>query len=226
MVEYGVSHDLMNRRNQKYFSTWQRRAWETGKPGMSYINENSFSRWIIEKSGGLTTLGLQKLSETVRDYTYLILTSQTSMRGPIIGHEARNLDAQRVFLNTFENIINWRVDIPEDIQRFQKTLQYARSKVDYAIGEFIYMLPSDMNLTIGKVKNYNNKILILSPSIKIGTNLKINLDGEKDKPDVKPRGEEKIKSEPESNKEHKQDVKIIGTKPDTESNKEHKQDVR
>ena len=40
-------------------------AWETGKPGMSYINENSFSRWIIEKSDGLTTLGLQKLSETV-----------------------------------------------------------------------------------------------------------------------------------------------------------------
>ena len=55
---------------------------------MSYINENSFSRWIIEKSDGLTMLGLQKLSETVRDYTYLILTSQTSMSGPIIGHEA------------------------------------------------------------------------------------------------------------------------------------------
>ena len=105
---------------------WQSRAWETGKPGMSYINKNSFSRWIIEKSGGLTTFGLQKLSETVRDYTYQILTSLTSMRGPIVGHEARNLDAQRVFPNTFENIINWRVDIPEDIQRFQKTLQYAR----------------------------------------------------------------------------------------------------
>ena len=58
------------------------------KPGMSYINENSFSRWIIEKSDGLTTLGLQKLSETIRDYAYLILTSQTSTRGPIVGHEA------------------------------------------------------------------------------------------------------------------------------------------
>ena len=97
---------------------------------MSYINENSFSRWIIEKSDGLTTLGLQKLSETVRDYAYLILTSQTSTRGPIVGHEARNLDAQRVFLNSFETVLNRRVDIPEDIQRFQKTLQYARSKVD------------------------------------------------------------------------------------------------
>ena len=92
--EYGVSNDLMNWRNQKYFSMWQSRAWETGKPGMSYINENSFSRWIIEKSDGLTKLGLQKLSETVRDYAYLILTSQTSTRGPIVGHEARNLGAQ------------------------------------------------------------------------------------------------------------------------------------
>ena len=75
--EYGVSND-----------TWQSKAWETGKPGMSYINENSFSRWIIEKSDGITMLGLQKLSESVRDYTYLILTSQTSTRGLIIGHEA------------------------------------------------------------------------------------------------------------------------------------------
>ena len=73
---------------------------------MSYTNEILFSRWIIEKSDGLTMLGLQKLSETVRDYTHLILTSQTSTRGPVMGHEARNLDAQRVFLNTFESIVN------------------------------------------------------------------------------------------------------------------------
>ena len=103
---------------------------------MSYINENLFARWIIGKSDGLTTVGLQKLSETVRDYAYLILMSQTSMRGPVIGLTLV-LDSQRVFLNTFENVINRRVDIPEDIQRFQQTLQHARSKVDYVIREFI-----------------------------------------------------------------------------------------
>ena len=205
--EYGVSNDLTKWRNQKYFSTWQSRAWETGKPGMSYINENSFSRWIIEKSEGLTTLDLQKLSESVRDYAYLILMAQASAQ--IIGHEARNLDAQRVFLNNFENVINRRVDISEDIQRFQKTLQYARSKVDYAVAEYVYLLPSDMNLRIGKIRRYNNKILIASPSFKIGTNLKINLDEEKGKPDVK------------SNKEHKQDIK-----PNTGSKRDHKQDVK
>ena len=231
--EYGVSNDLTKWRNQKYFSTWQSRAWETGKPGMSYINENSFSRWIIEKSEGLTTLGIQKLSESVRDYAYLILTAQTSTRGSIVGNGARNLDAQRTFLNTFENIVNRRVNIPEDIQRFQKTLQYARSKVDYAIGEFVYMIPSDMNLRIGKVKNYNNKILISSPSFKIGTNIKVNTDGEKDKPDVKSKEVEMIKTEPDVkpkvitkpniklNEKHKQDVKPV-IKP----NKEHKQDVK
>ena len=127
------------------------------------------------------------------------------MRAQIIGHEARNLDAQRTFLNTFENIVNRRVNIPEDIQRFQKTLQCARSKVDYAIGEFIYMLLSDMNLRIGKVKNYNNKILISSPSFKIGTNLKINLDGKKDEPDVK--SNKNIKPNTGYNKEHKQDTR-------------------
>ena len=179
---------------------------------MSYINENSFSRWIIEKSDGLTTQGLQKISESVRDYAYLILMSQTSTRGPIIGHEARNLDAQRMFLNTFENIVNRRVNIPEDIRRFQKTLQYARSKVDYVIGEFIYMLPSNMNLRIGKVKDYNNKILISSPSFKIETNLKINLD-------VRSKEAEMVKTEP--------DVKPkVKTKPNIEPNKNHEQDVK
>ena len=221
--EYGVSNDLTKWRNQKYFSTWQSRAWETNKPGMSYINENSWNRWIIEKSDGLTTLGLQKISETVRDYAYLILTSQTSTRGPIVGHEARNLDAQRTFLNTFENIVNRRVNIPEDIRRFQKTLQYARSKVDYAIGEFVHMLPSDMNLRIGNVRNYNNKIMVSKPGFNLGTNLKINLDGEqaklKDKPDVKSKEVEMIKTEP--------DVKPkVTTKPIIESDKKHKQDVK
>ena len=222
--EYGVSNDLTKWRNQKYFSTWQSRAWETGKPGMSYINENSFSRWIIEKSDGLTTLGIQKRSESVRDYAYLILTSQTSTRGPIVGHEARNLDAQRTFLNTFENIVNRRVNIPEDIRRFQKTLQYARSKVDYAIGEFVYMIPSDMNLRIGKVKNYNNKIMVSKPGFNLGTNLKINLDGDDTKVlDVKPNKGDKQDVKPviKPNKEHKQDVKPV-IKP----NKEHKQDVK
>ena len=84
------------------------------------------------------------------------------------------------------------------------------------------MLPSDMNLRIGKIITYNNKILIASPGFKIGTNVKINLDGEKDKPDVKSKKVEIVKTKPniESNKECKQDVK-----PNIEFNKESKPDI-
>ena len=84
------------------------------------------------------------------------------------------------------------------------------------------MLPSDMNLRIGKVKNYNNKILISSPSFNIGTNLEVNLDGKKDEPDVKPKGEGIVKTKPnfELSKEHKQDVK-----PNIELDKESKPDT-
>ena len=90
------------------------------------------------------------------------------------------------------------------------------------IGEFIYMLPSDMNLWIGKVKNYNNKILISSPSFKIGTDLKINLNGKKNEPDVKPKGGGIVKTKPniKPNKECKQDVK-----PNIEFDKESKPDM-
>ena len=106
--------------------------------------------------------------------------------------------------------------------------------MDYAIGEFIYMLPSDMNLRIGNIRNYNNKILISSPSFKIGTNVKINLDDDDikvvktDKPDIKPNKGEKQDVKPviKPNKEHKQDVKpnrpdikqnieVLRSKPDT-----------
>ena len=135
------------------------------------------------------------------------------MRSQIIGSGASEFDAQRTFLNTFENIVVRRVDIPEDELRFQKVLQYARSKVDFVIGESMYMIPSDMNLRIGKIKNYNNKILESKSYFKLGINKKINLDEEKGKPE----GEGIVKTKP--------DVKQI-KEPDVKSNKERKQDVK
>ena len=44
--------------------------------------------------------------------------------------------------------MNRRVDIREDIKRYQETLSYASSNASYSVGENIYMLPSDMNLKI------------------------------------------------------------------------------
>ena len=84
---------------------------------------------------GSTDVGLLKISESVRAYAYLILSSQASDRSTIIGNSASSLTAQSAFWNNFENVVNRKVDIREDVKRYQETLSYASSKVDYSIGE-------------------------------------------------------------------------------------------
>ena len=122
--DYEVSDDPMRDRNEKFFGTHQRGGWS------DYINPDSMTRWIIEKSEGFTDIGLLRISESVIVYAYLILSSQASTRSRIIGNTASALAAQRACLNNFEDIVNRRVDIREDIKRYQDTLSYASSKVD------------------------------------------------------------------------------------------------
>ena len=85
------------------------------------------------------------------------------------------MTAQSAFLNNFEDIVNLRVNIQEDIKRYQDTLSYTSNKVVYSIGESIYMIPSDINLKIrsGTV-GYNNKILIFDGKFILGKNEKVN----------------------------------------------------
>ena len=132
--------------------------------------------WIIEGSVGFTDVGLLKISESIRAYAYLILSSQASARSGIVGNTASALTAQSAFLNNSENVVNRRVDIREDVKHYQDTLSYASSKVDYSMGRGIYMLPSDMNLKIktGTVR-YNNKILISDGNFSLGKNDEVNL---------------------------------------------------
>ena len=67
------------------------------------------------------------------------------------------------------------MDICEDIKRYQDTLSYASSKVDYSAGESIYMIPSDMNLKIGSgTVGYNNKILVSDGQFSLGKNDEVN----------------------------------------------------
>ena len=71
--------------------------------------------------------------------------------------------------------MNCRVDIREDIKRYQLTLSYASSKVDYSVGENLFMLASNMTLKIktGTV-GYNNKILISDGNFSLGKNDEVN----------------------------------------------------
>ena len=62
-------------------------------------------------------------------------------------------------------------------------LEHALSKVDFSAGTGIYMLPSNLNLSIGNIKGYNKKILVSNTDMKIGSNKDINNDHRKLPPD-------------------------------------------
>ena len=144
---------------------------------------DDLTRWIITQSKGFTRNGIEKISRSVRIYVYLVLTSQVQARSSIVGNSAPAVDAQKVSKSTFWALINEDYSIGIDIERYQGVLEHALSKVDFSVGIEIYMLPSNLNLSIGKTKGYNNKNLVSNT----GSNRDINKDHKKlavVKPDV------------------------------------------
>ena len=86
------------------------------------------------------------------------------------------MDAQKAFKSTFKEPINEDYSIGIDIGRYHGVLEHALSKVDFPVGIGIYMLPSNLNLSIGKTKGYNNKVLVSNTDLKIVLNRDINRD--------------------------------------------------
>ena len=112
----------------------------------------------------------------MRAYVYLVLTSQVQARSSIVGNSAPAVDAQKVSKSTFWALINEDYSIGIDIERYQGVLEHALSKVDFSIGIGIYLLPSNLNLNIGRTRGYNNQILVSNTDMKIGSNRDINGD--------------------------------------------------
>ena len=89
------------------------------------------------------------------------------------------MDAQQALKGMFKALINEDYSIGTDIERYQGVLEHALSKVDFSLGIGIYMLPSNLNLSIGKTKGYNSQILVSNTEMKIGPNRDINKDRKK-----------------------------------------------
>ena len=115
----------------------------------------------------------------MRAYVCLFLTAQVQAKSRIVGNSESAVDAQQVFKSTFKALINEDYSTGIDIERYQGVLEHALSKVDCSVGTGIYMLPSDLNLKIGKTKGYNNKILVSNTDMKICSNWDINKDHKK-----------------------------------------------
>ena len=134
---------------------------------IDYIAQSFPKAWttfILDKSDGFTRPGVERINESIRTYCWAILGSQSQIKSDIFGVGSA-FDAQKQFLANTEDAIQSPVDLPSQITRYQNAFKYARIKVDYIFGFGLYMAPSNMELRIGTIQGYNNKIIYL-PMIK------------------------------------------------------------
>ena len=159
--EYGVSSNWYSYKNKMLFDRLG-----TASSGYQYFH-NDWSKWIMNESEGFTKQGIEKISESIRAYTYLILSSHFAARHSIIGDNGPAVAAQRIFYDNLEDVINKEVSIQDDISRYESVLSYARSELDYSVGEKLYMLPSNMIIRDLESKvwvGFNDKIIISGSS--------------------------------------------------------------
>ena len=133
----------------------------------------AWTMFIPDKSEGFTQVGVERLNDSIRTYVWAILGAQ-AQRGSNILKAGTGLDAQKQFLANVEDAIASPVDIPSSIARYQKTLQYASSPLDFVFGLGLYLTPSDMALHPGNVQGYNKEIVIAGSEAANGHNSGIN----------------------------------------------------
>ena len=151
-----------------------------GKLHIDYISQqhrNAWSTFILDKSNGFTRPGVERINKSIRTYCRAILGSQSQIKSDILGVGSA-FDAQKQFLANTEDAIQSPVDLPSQIIRYQNALKYARTKVDYVFGFGLYMAPSNMELWIGTIQGYNNKIILSTHDQKLWWNATVNLSAD------------------------------------------------
>ena len=128
----------------------------------------AWTTFVLDKSEGFTQAGVERLNDSIHTYVWAILGAQAQTRSNIL-KTGTGFDAQKQFLANIEDAIASPVDIPSSIARYQKTLQYASTPLDFVFGIGLYLSPSDMALHPVNVQGYNNDIQIAGSDAAIDT---------------------------------------------------------
>ena len=133
----------------------------------------AWTTFVFDKSEGFTQAGVEVLNDSISTYVWAIFGALAQTRSNIL-KTGTGFDAQKQFLANIEDVIASPVDIPSSIARYQKTLQYASTPLDFVFGIGLYLSPSDMALHPGNVQGCNNEIQIAGSDAAIGHNPGIN----------------------------------------------------
>ena len=151
-----------------------------GPEPRSYLKQsaaaaNSFVDFMLDQTQGFTHAGVERLNDSIRTYVWAILGAQDQERTPILG-SGTAFTTQKRFLANISAAIQQAEET--SVTKYQDVLQYARGKLDFVVGEQLYMCPSDMALTLLSVhiSRYNNEILVATKDMAPGQNNGLNAE--------------------------------------------------
>jgi archaellin len=148
------SYSFEHPSGQIYYEFFQKKYGERyGKGFGPYINhvnkiaqdtDDGWTRFMLQKSNGFTRAGIARINDSIRTYIYCLLGAQVQARTAIIGQSGTSPDAQKQFVKNLYDAIYADLSIPDSIERYQNAINNSHSKLDFAIGSGLYMIPSNL----------------------------------------------------------------------------------
>ena len=154
--------------------------------------DKQFEYFVPKYSQGITYAGLVRINQSIEAYCYCILGAQARTRSTIQGVSGGAKETQREFLDRIEDSIVHK-NILNSIQRYQEAIADTKTRLDFAVTQGVWLMPSRMVINTESIVGYNNMLVISDETMKLGVNNDVNRESHKASPKLMGAGPSKVK---------------------------------
>ena len=191
--------------------------------GISFVRndqgaDKQFEYFVPNYSQVITYPGLARINQWIEAYCYCILGSQARTRSTIQGVSGGAIETQREFLNRIEDSIVLK-NISNSIQGYQKAIADTKTRLDFAVAQGVWLMPSRMVINTGSIIGNNNMLVVTDGTMKLGVNNNVNRESHKASLKLMAGGPRKI-NPPNSHSEnpiHKKATEAQGLVPNKQN---------
>ena len=140
--------------------------------------DKQFEYFVPNYSQGITYPGHARINQSIEAYCYSTLGAQVRTRSTIQGISGGAIETQRAFLDRIEDSIVLK-NISNSIQRYQEAIADTKTRLDFAVAQGVWLMPSRMVINTESIVGYNNMLVISNETMKLGVNNNVNRDTHK-----------------------------------------------
>ena len=140
--------------------------------------DKQFEYFVPNYSQGITYPGLARINQSIEAYCYCILGAQARTRSIIQSVSGGAIETQREFLDRIEDSIVLK-NISNSIQRYQEAITDTKTRLDFAVAQGAWLMPSRMVINTDSIVGYNNMLAVSDGTMKLGVNNNVNRESHK-----------------------------------------------